>query len=426
MIFALGFILLYTLPKVLLSALQLRFLINAKNGKAYILNKEEFQKSADYEILSQKCGILRDCIDGAIMAVWLVFGLNFLENFLKEIFSFIFGAELGANFDKSSGFLAFLNNEIVFSSAFLLSFLGIGAIFGLPFAIWAKFYLDEKFGFNKSTKAQFVKDCILGFIKTIIIVGLLSAALAWIFANITHWATIGFILCAVFILLAVFLFPLFSRLDNKFQNLEDESLKSDISALAKKAGVALKKFLVVDASKRDSRLNAYFAGFGKTKEVVLYDNLLAQVPREQILAVLAHELGHYAHKDTLKMLPLSLGLLALVFALIANLPASLFSAIGLQNAPHSLLVVLLILSNLIGFYLMPLINWRLCKAEYGADEYGAKMAGADNLAKGLLLITEKNKSFPFSHFLYEIFYHNHPSLVARLRALGQENLAISH
>ncbi len=164
-----------------------------------------------------------------------------------------------------------------------------------------------------------------------------------------------------------------------------------------KVGFKSQGIFVMDASKRDGRLNAYFGGLGKNKRVVLFDTLLSKVGTEGLLAILGHELGHFKNNDLLKSLGIMGGLLALVFALIAHLPPLVFEGFNVSQTPASLIAILLLFLPVFSFYAMPLIGFFSRKNEYNADKFGASLSSKETLAKALVSIVNENKAFPYSH-----------------------------
>ena len=176
----------------------------------------------------------------------------------------------------------------------------------------------------------------------------------------------------------------------------------------------------MDASKRDSRLNAYFGGLGKSKRVVLFDTLIKKLTHTELLAVLGHELGHFKHKDILKNIALSAVMMFVMFFIFGNIPQFVFDGIGIEKSSQIILVLFLMLSAPIGFILQPFMNYISRLNEYAADEYGSTTASKEDLANALIKLADENKSFPKSSKLSIIFYHSHPPLLKRLKALGRE------
>ncbi len=187
--------------------------------------------------------------------------------------------------------------------------------------------------------------------------------------------------------------------------MEDVGLKSD--------GI-----FVMDASRRDNRLNAYFGGLGKSKRVVLFDTLLDKLTNRELLAVLGHELGHFSHKDIWKNIAMMGVLLFVAFFLLGNLPDELFFEMGVTPTAGVKLAMMSLLLSLIGFVFTPIMSFVSRHNEYRADEFGSNMGGKDNLVSALIKLVDENKSFPKSHPLVVFFYYTHPPILERLKALG--------
>ena len=398
MYFVFLYALFLTLPKVFLSILQWNFLKKEREKEAYILEKEQFKKAADYGIIQQKLSFFESFVDLAVIAFFILFGFSFLDE----------------NITLSGDFK---------SVAFVLSFLVISSLVSLPFNVYRTLIVDKKFGFNKGGVKVFVQDFVKAMLMLLIIGGAVIYAFSFVIGNIQNWEIYAFILAAVLIVLINVFYPtVIAPMFNKFTPLEDKNLAGAIDNLLERVGFHSKGVFVMDASKRDGRLNAYFGGIGRNKRVILFDTLLEKIPQNSLLAVLGHELGHFKHKDVFKMMAMVLAFLAFLFFLVGNLPQSLFASANLTQSPYALIVFLLILSGPIGFYFGILINLLSCQNEFNADKFGASLTSNEDLAKALLKLVKENNAFPLAHPLYMKFYYSHPPLMARLMALHCENL----
>jgi STE24 endopeptidase len=174
----------------------------------------------------------------------------------------------------------------------------------------------------------------------------------------------------------------------------------------------------VDASKRDSRLNAYFGGLGSTKRVVLYDTLIEKITTNELLAVLGHELGHFKHGDVYKLIAMNGLIMFSFFAILGNLPEQLFNDMFVLKDAGILIALFLMIMSPLMFILMPFINYISRKNEFAADQYGSDLKSADDLKNALIKLTTANKNFPKSHSLYILFYYSHPSVLERIEAMG--------
>ncbi|MDD5202382.1 MAG: M48 family metallopeptidase, partial [Sulfurimonas sp.] len=208
---------------------------------------------------------------------------------------------------------------------------------------------------------------------------------------------------------------------DKLTPLKDENLDDAIQSLMQKTGFVSSGVFVSDASKRDARLDAYFGGVGRAKRVVLFDTLIEKLTTKELLAVLGHELGHFAHGDIYKNIAMVGGMLFAMFALFGNLPEALFLELGLSQTPYLTMILLLLCMPVLGFIMMPIMGIVSRANEYAADKTGSELGGAAGsieLANALQKLVSENKSFPLSHPLYIFFHYTHPPVLERLKELG--------
>ncbi len=399
MLLILCYTLFFSIPKLFLSLLQLNFLEQEKTKPPYILEPSAFLRAADYAKVCEKismCGIL---IDWVLVSFWILFGFSALDSLLEF-------------------------SPLLKSVIFVLGFLVVQAFVSLPLEAYQTLVIDKKYGFAKGGAKLFVLDTLKSFALLLVIGGILIFVFSWIILEVQSWDIYVFVFGVVLIVGVNFLYPiLIAPLFNKFTPLENPELQESINSLLYRVGFQSKGVFVMDASKRDGRLNAYFAGLGRAKRVILFDTLLEKIPSDSILAVLGHELGHFKHYDIYKMMALVLGFFGALLLVVANLPESLFASANVERSAHTLIVFLLLLSSPIGFYFMLLVNWRSCQNEFAADKFGAGLTSPESLANALLVLIKENNSFPLAHSLYMRFYYSHPPLMARLIALGCERLA---
>jgi STE24 endopeptidase len=262
-----------------------------------------------------------------------------------------------------------------------------------------------------------VKEIALSLIiGTPIIIGI-SALISFEY----WWLWTFFSIFALMIFINMVYPTLIAPIFNKMSKLENSELESEIETLLKRVGFKSSGVFVMDASKRDSRLNAYFGGFGKTKRVVLFDTLVEKLQNRELLAVLGHELGHFKNGDIYKNIGMVGFLLFSIFYVLGNIPTELFETLKLEESPQIFIAFFVLFSPLFSLFIMPLFGYISRKNEYGADEVGSELAGSPLYLKEALkkLVTE-NKHFPNSHYLYIFFYYTHPPLAERFEAL--ENL----
>jgi STE24 endopeptidase len=295
---------------------------------------------------------------------------------------------------------------------------------GLPLDWYAQFRLEERFGFNTSTRRLWwldrLKGLLLGFALGFPLLALVlklvewTGPLWWLWA----WATLLGFQLLMSVLAPVIILPLF----NKFTPLPEGSLRDRLLQLAKRTAFRAHSIQVMDGSKRSRHSNAFFTGFGRFRKIVLFDTLVEQLAEVELAAVLAHEIGHYKKKHLPKMLAASaLGSLAGFFFLsVLSKQAWFYRAFGF--APGSLVPALLLfvlLSGLATFWLSPLLHAWSRRYEYQADAFAAEvMAEPKSLIGALRKLNAKNLSNLTPHPLYSGFYYSHPTLLEREQALA--------
>ena len=318
----------------------------------------------------------------------------------------------------------FLENDAVQNIAIVMSFLVIGSVISLPFGYYEKFVLDEAFGFNKSSLGLWIKDTVISFAMTLLFGSLVVWGIYTIILNFDLWWLWSFVFIFAVVILINMLYPAFRAMFfDKLTPLENEELDGEIKSLMDKTGFVSSGVFVSDASKRDGRLNAYFGGFGKAKRVVLFDTLIEKLTTRELLAVLGHELGHFAHGDIYKNIALVGSMLLAMFAIFGNLPESLYLELGMNESPALVMILLLLFMPVLGFLMMPIMGIVSRHNEYEADKMGSELGGqggAIELANALQKLVTENKSFPLSHPLYIFFHYTHPPVIERLKALGMD------
>ena len=305
---------------------------------------------------------------------------------------------------------------------FLITFSLIGFALSLPWSIFSTFHLEEKYGFNKSTPKLFVMDRLKGLILGGAIGIPLLYALLFIFGDLGDWWWLAsFILITFFQFFLVWIYPtVIAPLFNKFHPLEGAELKTGIENLVQSAGFNAKEVFVMDASKRSSHGNAYFTGFGKNKRVVFFDTLLKQLQTPEILAILAHELGHMKLKHIPKSMITSLVISFVGFWLMGKLANQewFFNGHFMKAATPGVLLFLFTQAlPIYTFWFSPIGAWISRKREFEADAYAAKETNPDNLVQGLLKLYQQNASPVVTDKVYSGFYHSHPPALERIRKL---------
>lgn len=304
---------------------------------------------------------------------------------------------------------------------FALVFIG-SDIISLPFDYYATFVIEEKFGFNKTTVRTFFSDKIKGYLLSVLVGGGLLVVFLWLIHQMgahfwwQFWVIAAVFMVAVNVFYTAWILPLF----NKLTPLEDGELKSEILHYAKSVDFPLDNIFVMDGSKRSSKANAFFSGFGKRKKVVLYDTLLEQHPPDELVAVLAHEVGHFKKKHVIWGMITSILQVGLMLFLLAQFIFSptMSMALGAQAWSAEL--------NIIGFTMLftPVsmilgigMNWLSRKNEFEADDFAKTTFAGAPLAEALKTLSIKTLSNINPHPWYVFVNYSHPPLLERLERL---------
>jgi STE24 endopeptidase len=291
-----------------------------------------------------------------------------------------------------------------------------------PFAYYKTFVIEEKFGFNKTTKRLFVVDKIKGWLMLAILGGGILAIVIWFFqwAGTDFWIYAWGIIAAFTIFMNLFYSKLIVPLFNKQTPLEDGSLRNKIQEYAHTVGFELKNIFVIDGSKRSTKANAYFSGFGKEKRVTLYDTLIKDLEEDEIVAVLAHEVGHYKRNHILFNLFVSIlltGFTLYLLSLFINTPA-VSLAIGVTVPSfHAALIGFGILYSPISEITGLAMNYLSRKFEYQADDYAKNTFAANPLITSLKKLSRNSLSNLTPHPAYVFMHYSHPPLINRIRNL---------
>ncbi len=389
---------LYVLISIYTSVMQIGYINIAKRKKAVILSDTKFLIAGNYAVAKEKLSIVSSFVDYLFFIAWMGFGIAWLEN------NIVF------------------QDDAIKNISIVMGFLVIGSVLSLPFGYYEKFILDKEFGFNKSTLGLWIKDTLISFAMTLIFGSLVVWGIYLIITNFDLWWLWSFVFIFGVVILINMLYPAFRAMFfDKLTPLEDEELDDEIKTLMDKTGFVSSGVFVSDASKRDARLNAYFGGFGKAKRVVLFDTLIEKLTTKELLAVLGHELGHFAHGDIYKNIALVGVMLFAMFGIFGNLPESLYLEMGMAESPALMIILLLLFMPVLGFVMMPIMGIVSRHNEYEADKMGSELggpAGSIELANALMKLVTENKSFPLSHPIYIFFHYTHPPVVERLKALG--------
>ena len=368
------------------------------------------QKAADYTITKARLGMLEMALGCVVLLGWtLLGGLDALNQALLAL--------LGAG-----GMWQQL--------ALLTLFAAITGLIDLPLSLYQTFVVEQRFGFNKMTLRLWLADAIKGLVVGVVI-GLPIAALILLLMGAAGplWWLWAWCFWMGFNLLLMVIYPTFiAPLFNKFQPLEDESLKARVTALMQRCGFSAKGLFVMDGSRRSAHANAYFTGFGAAKRVVFYDTLLRQLSPGEVEAVLAHELGHFKHRHIIQRIVVMFAMSLVGFALLGWLSNQVWFYAGLgvrpnisfdpsvAAAPNDALALLLFMVVLpvFSFFISPLFSQQSRRHEFQADAYATAQASGADLSSALLKLYEDNASTLTPDPVYVKFYYSHPPATERL------------
>jgi STE24 endopeptidase len=366
-----------------------------------IYDGEKYKKQQAYQRENHRFGILSGSFNFAVtLAMFLFYGFAFVDNLVW----------------------GFTGNAILAALLFFGIIMFASDVLGIPFSVYDTFKIEEKYGFNKTTPKTFMLDTIKGWLIGALMGGGLLALIILIYQKTQNmfWIYAWILVAAFSIFMTMFYSNIIVPLFNKQTPLEEGELRDAIQEFSEKAGFKLDNIFVIDGSKRSTKSNAYFTGFGAKKRIVLYDTLINDMETEELVAVLAHEIGHYKKKHVLQGLLISLiqtGVVLFIFSLLIDSPA-LGKALGVEEPNfHIGLVAFGILYSPVSFVLGIFMNILSRKNEYEADAFAAKYYNPEALASALKKLSVKNLSNLTPHPKYVFFHYSHPTLLQRLAHL---------
>lgn len=372
-----------------------------------VFDATEYQKSQDYKKTNYTFGTLT-----STFSLILTLGFLFLGGF-EWIDSMVRG------YTKDPILMALLFFGIIMIGSDIIT---------TPFSYYKTFIIEERFGFNKSTKKLFFIDKIKGWLMMLFIGGILLSVIIWFFqwSGTNFWIYAWGLVTIFTIFMNLFYSKLIVPLFNKQKPLEEGSLKSKIEGYAQNVGFDLKNIFIIDGSKRSTKANAYFSGFGKEKRVTLYDTLIKDLEEDEIVAVLAHEVGHYKRKHIIFNLSASIlltGLTLFILSIFINNP-DVSLAIGVtQSSFHAALIGFGILYSPISEITGLAMNLLSRKFEYQADDYAKDTFAALPLITSLKKLSKNSLSNLTPHPAYVFMHYSHPPLISRIQNLQHSSLS---
>ncbi len=371
------------------------------------ISLQAHQKAASYTLAKTRFGLLETAAGAAILLAWtLLGGLDTLNRVL----------------------VALMGHGLSQQLALLTAFALIGALLHIPLDLYHTFIIEQRFGFNRTSISLWCQDQFKSVLLAFLIGLPLAALVLWVMSLTGAWWWLwAWGIWAGFNLLLLIIYPSFiAPWFNKFQPLDDEALKTRVTALMQRCGFSAKGLFVMDGSRRSAHANAYFTGFGASKRVVFYDTLLARLTPAEVDAVLAHELGHFKQRHILKRIISLFGLSLAGLALLGWLSTRewFFAGLGVTpnlQAPNDALALLLfaLAGPVFGFFITPVFAWLSRRHEYEADAYAVAQTDGNALASALIKLIEDNAATLTPDPVYVAFYYSHPPASERLARLAR-------
>ena len=307
----------------------------------------------------------------------------------------------------------------------ILAVMLIGGLIELPLSIWRTFGIEARFGFNRNTPAGFVKDKLLTIVLTLILGVPLIAVILWLMSTAgDYWWLWAWLVWMGFSLLVTWAYPIWiAPLFNKFQPLQDASLRTRLESLLERCGFRSNGMFIMDGSRRSAHGNAYFTGFGANKRIVFFDTLLDGLEDNEVEAVLAHELGHFKRRHIIKMLAVSSFLSLCGLALLGWLSQQtwFYTGLGVERATPALaLILFMFVLPVFTVFISPLMAHFSRRHEFEADDFAAEQTDPRHLISGLVKMYRDNASTLTPDPLYSAFYHSHPPAPVRIAHLSSK------
>jgi len=363
------------------------------------------QRAADYTVARVKLGLLERTYDAIVLVcLTLLGGLQAIDLAVAGVVS-----------------NDFLRQLLLLATVALL--LGL---LGLPFTLWRQFRLEARFGFNRMTPGLFASDAVKGLLVAAVLGLPLAAAVLWLMGRAgPYWWIWAWALWTVFNLSLLIVYPMFiAPLFNKFTPLQDPELAGRIQRLAQRCGFALNGLFVMDGSRRSAHGNAYFTGFGRSRRIVFFDTLLARLNADEIEAVLAHELGHFAKRHIIRRVLISFAAALAFFALLGWISRQPWFYVGLGVLPQlggrndaMALLLFFLAIPVFTFMFTPLASWYSRRDEFEADRYAAQQSSPERLVSALVKLYDDNAATLTPDPVHSAFYDSHPPAVVRIRHL---------
>ncbi len=366
------------------------------------IDAELLKKTRDYTIEKNRLSSFNSVFDNIVLLIFLFGGLlNFYNSWIVSM----------------------QWHFILSGLAFFLFLIYAETIISIPFSLYSTFKIENKFGFNTLTARLWLTDFFRSIIISTILMGILISVGLWlVMASPDYWWLWVWVFFLCFSLFIMYISPyVIEPLFNKFMPVEDSELEDKIKDLALKVGIRVNRIFKMDASKRSRHTNAYFTGIGRVKRIILYDTLLEKMDKNEILAVLAHEIGHWKKKHVLKRIIISeaiaFAVLYISFKILkTDFLLNLFSID--TDSFFAKIIILGFIGSIAAFPVSPLFSYFSRRHEKEADRFACELTGTpDSMASSLIKLSKDNLSNLHPHPLYAAFHYSHPPVVQRVREL---------
>jgi STE24 endopeptidase len=372
-----------------------------------IFDASEYSKSQDYTREGTRFGLIEDTVSLIVfLAFWWLGGFGWLDEIVRGV----------------------VVDSPILQGLLFMSLLYLGSmLISIPFELYDTFVIEEKFGFNKTTIGTFVADKLKGLLLALVLGAPILALVLFLFEKFgpnAWWY--GWIAVSGFSLLMAYLAPTYIMpLFNKFKPLEDGELKSAIQGMSKKCEFPLTEVYEIDGSKRSTKANAFFTGLGKNKKIALYDTLIQNNGVGELVAVLAHEIGHFKKKHIVQSIVAGILQMGVLFFLLGQFlnNSGLFEAFSVKEVSvYGSLVFFTFLFEPISKMLSVAMMWLSRKNEFEADAYAAEVTGQpQDLISGLKKLSKDNLANLTPHPFYVFLNYSHPPMLKRIAALEAIN-----
>lgn len=379
-----------------------RYGASVPEGFAGAIDAEAMAKSARYTVEQSKVGLIQSIYDSALLLAFLFTPL----------------------LPRYDAWISSLSDSFVIRGIlFMLILTLVQSILEIPFSLYGTFRIEKRYGFNTTTPKLWIEDFFKStMISSLLLIILVSAALLLVQHSPEFWWLWVWGFFALFTITMIYLSPyIIEPLFSKFEPLGDPDLEEEIRTLLDKGGLQVKGVMKMDASRRSLHSNAYFTGIGRVKRIVLYDTLIQQMERPELLAILAHEAGHWKKGHIWKRLVWAEVIALVVFYAVYHLITwgGLPGLFGLTEASFAAQVIMIsFLFSIASFPLTPIGSWMSRRNEWEADQFATELSGTPKaLGSALIKLSKENLANLHPHPLYAMFYYSHPPVVARVAKL---------